>query len=321
MLDGMNSVSGVSQSTVTTGLPLRWAGWGMAFTIVGQPPYADPSQRPGAAFGMVTPDYFPTFGVRVIKGRAITDQDTASSVKVAMVNEAFAARYLKGTDPLEQRVSVEQLIPGTTVLGPPIAWQIVGVYHNVPVQRMRDEHPEILVPFWQLPWPSAYIGVRTTQDPEQVLSSLTAAVHRGDPQIAPAVPRTMEQVRNQSLANDRFIAILFSSFAVVALLLCAVGVYGVMAFSVAQRSREIGLRIALGADRRNVISLVLKEGMVLACLGIAIGLAGAIIVGRSMRSMLYGVGSIDLTAFLAVSLVLLAAALLASYLPARRAAL
>ena len=320
MLDELNSVPGVSHATVTTGLPLRWAGWGMEFTLAGQPPYADPSQRPGAGFGMVTPDYFSTFGIRVVKGRAINDQDTASSVKVAMVNEAFAVRYLKGTDPLRQRVLVEQLIPGVTVLGPPIEWQIVGVYHNVPVERMRDEHPEILVPFWQLPWPSAYIGVRTAQDPEQVFSSVAAAVHRVDPQIALAVPRTMEQVRNRVLANDRFNAILFSSFAAVALLLCAVGVYGIMAFSVAQRSREIGLRIALGAGRRSVVSLVLREGMILAGVGIAIGLVGALFVGRSMRSMLYGVGALDLSAFLAVSLVLLAAALLACYLPARRAA-
>jgi len=127
-------------------------------------------------------------------------------------------------------------------------------------------------------------------------------------------------VRDMVLANDRFTAILFTSFAAVALLLCCLGVYGVMAFSVAQRSREIGLRMALGAGRSRIISLVLIEGMSLAGLGLAMGLVGAYFVGRAMRSMLFGLGAVDWSAFIAVTLVLLAAALLACYLPARRAA-
>lgn len=320
ILAEINSIPGVSHATVSTGLPLRWPGWGMQFTIAGRPAFADPSQRPGTAFGMVTPDYFSTFGIYVLRGRSLNAQDTASTVKVAMVNEEFVNRYLKGTDPLQQRISIEQLIPGVTQLGPPAEWQIVGVYHNVRSGGMRRDVPEVLVSFWQLPWPDAYIGVRTAQDPELMTSSIAAAVHRVDPQIALAVPRTMEQVRDLVLANDRFTAILFTGFAAVALLLCALGVYGVMAFSVAQRSREIGLRMALGANRNRVLSLVLKEGMSLAAIGLTFGLIGAYFVGRAMRSVLFGVGAIDLTALAAVALVLLAAALLACYLPARRAA-
>jgi predicted permease len=320
ILAEIDTVPGVSNAAVTTGLPLRGGGWGLQFTIVGQPAFADPSQRPGTRFEVVTPDYLRTFDIRVVKGRSFNDQDTASSVKVVLVNEEFAKRYLKGTDALRQRISMEQLIPGVARLGPPAEMQIVGVYRTVRSNNMREDNPEVLAPFWQVPWPSAYIGVHTAQDPERMLPSIAAAVHRVDPNVALAVPRTMEQVRDLGLANDRFNAILFSSFAVVALLLCAVGVYGVMAFSVAQRSREIGLRIALGAGRRSVVSLVLREGMILAGVGIAIGLAGALFVGRSMRSMLYGVDAVDISAFLAVALVLLAAALLACYLPARRAA-
>ena len=130
----------------------------------------------------------------------------------------------------------------------------------------------------------------------------------------------MDQVRDQVLANDRFTLILFVSFAVVALLLAAIGIYGVMAFSVAQRSHEIALRMALGSSRNRMISHVVKEGFLLACIGLGIGLIGAYFVGRGMRTMLYGVGAMDLSAFFTVGLILLLAALLACYLPARRAA-
>jgi putative ABC transport system permease protein len=174
-------------------------------------------------------------------------------------------------------------------------WQIVGVVRAVRSARMRRDNPEVLVPFWQLPWPSAYVTL--------------------------AVPRTMEQVQNMVLANDRFTAMLFTSFAAVALLLCALGVYGVMAFSVAQRSREIGLRIALGAGRSRILSLVLSEGLTLACIGWVLGLIGAYLVGRAMRTMLYGIAAIDpIEAFITITLVLLAVAMLACYPPARRAA-
>jgi putative ABC transport system permease protein len=320
ILAEINTVPGVSHATVSTGLPLRGAPWGVQFTVVGQPAYSDPSQRPGTRFGMVTPDYFDTFGIRMVKGRTLNAQDTPSNVRVAMVNEEFVTRYLKGMDPLNQRLAIEELIPGVAQLGPAVEWQIVGVYHTVRSAGMRRDTPEVLVSFWQLPWPDAYIGVRTAQDPDRMFTSIAAAVHRVDPQIALALPRTMEQVRDEVLANDRFIAILFTGFAAVALLLCALGVYGVMAFSVAQRSREIGLRMALGANRGRVLSLVLREGLTLACIGMAFGLIGAYFVGRAMRSMLFGVGAIDQTAFAAVAFVLLAAAMLACYLPARRAA-
>jgi ABC-type antimicrobial peptide transport system permease subunit len=176
------------------------------------------------------------------------------------------------------------------------------------------------IPFWQIPWPSAGISVRTEEDPASMTKSIAAAVHSVDPQIAMATPRTMDQVRDEVLANDRFTVILFGSFAGVALLLAAVGIYGVMAFSVAQRSHEIALRMALGATRNRVVALVVREGVLLACAGLGLGLVGAYFVGRAMRSTLFGVGAMDVSAFGVVGFVLLIAALLACYLPARRAA-
>jgi len=145
-------------------------------------------------------------------------------------------------------------------------------------------------------------------------------VHSVDPEIALAQPQTLDQIREDTMANERFTLILFGSFAVVALFLAVLGIYGVMAFSVAQRSHEIALRMALGATRGRVVGLVVREGATLAAAGMALGLVGAYFVGRAMQSMLFGVRALDVTAFLAVGVVLMASALLACYLPARRAA-
>jgi putative ABC transport system permease protein len=320
ILASIGAVPGVTSVSVETGTPLLGTNFGMPFTIAGGQTYSDPSQRPAASFGMVTPDYFKTFGIGLVKGRAFTDQDNASSVKVAMVNEEFVNKFLKGKDPLQQRVVVEQLIPGVTKLGPPIEWQIVGVFHNVRNGNLRQDRAEIEIPFWQIPWPDAGIGVRTAEDPGTMTKSIAAAVHSVDPLIALDNPRTMEQVHDDVLAGDRFTLILFGTFAAIALLLAAVGIYGVMTFSVQQRSHEIALRMALGATRGRVVALVVREGLTLAAIGLGVGLIGAYFIGRAMQSSLYGVSALDFRAFFAVGVVLLAAALLACYLPALRAA-
>ena len=150
--------------------------------------------------------------------------------------------------------------------------------------------------------------------------TIAAAVHSVDPQIALAHLRTLDQVKQESLGEDRYTMVLFACFAVVALLLAAVGIYGLMAFAVSQRTGEIGLRLALGASRFNVIGLVLKEASVLAMIGLAIGLVGSVFVGRTMQTTLYGVAAIDFSVIVAVGVLLLATALFASYLPARKAA-
>jgi predicted permease len=319
MLGAIGAVPGVESVSAETGTPLEGDGFGMPFTIAGGQAYSDPSQRPGAGFGMVTPDYFKTFGIRLVKGRMFSDQDTATSVKVAMVNEEFVKRFLNGKDPLTQRVVVEQLIPGVQTLGPPVEWQIVGVFHDVR-NDLREQRGEIEIPFWQIPWPSAGIGVRTTGDPAAMTKSIAAAVHSVDPVIALDTPRTMEQVHDDVLAGDRFTLLLFATFAVIALLLAAVGIYGVMTFSVEQRSHEIALRMALGATRGRVVALVVREGLTLAAIGLGVGLIGAYFIGRGLQSSLYGVKALDFSAFLGVGLVLMAAAVLACYLPALRAA-
>ena len=316
----IESTPGVEAVTAATGMPLRGAGFGMPFTIAGQPEAADPSQRPGAGFGMVTPGYFKTYGVRLVQGRFLSEADNAGSVRVAVVNEQFVKHYLQGKNPIGQILNVEQIIPGVTKLGPYQPWQIVGVYHDVRGGNFQRQREEILVPFYQSGWVFVSVGVRTAADPETMTKSVAKAVHAVDSTLALSRVRTLDQIKEEDLSGERFSLLLYASFAVIALALAAVGIYGVMAFSVGERSHEIGVRMALGATRERVVGMVLREGITLACAGLVLGWIGAYFVGRAMRSTLFGVGSIDLYAFSAVGLILIASALVACFVPARRAA-
>jgi putative ABC transport system permease protein len=320
MLLHIAAVPGVQHSAAMTGQPPYGAGFGMPFMLEGGPTYGDPSQRPGTRFGMVTPDYFNAYGIQLVSGRNFTDQDTAATVKVAMVNQDFVHKYLKGKDPLRQRVLVEELIPGVTKLGGYLPWQIVGTYHNVHTADQRDENPEMLIPFYQIPWPQAGFAVRTSEKPSTMLNSISAAVHQVDSSVALAEPKTLDQVVDESMADQRFTLVLFTSFAAVALFLAGLGIYGVMSFSVAQRAHEIALRMALGATRSRVVGLIIRDGVLLAIIGLGLGLVGAYFVGRAMQSLLFGIQALDFAAFLSVATVLLAAAILACFLPARQAA-
>jgi putative ABC transport system permease protein len=318
-LANIEAVPGVLHATVTTGMPVQGTGFGMPFYIEGKP-FGNPADRPGAGFQMVTPGYFDTFGVRVVRGREFNEGDTAGAPRVAMVDEQFVKKYFKNLDPLRQRVMVEELVPGVTKLGAAVAWQVVGIFHSVEYGDRPNDFPTMYVPFAQSPWPQAQIAVRTSGDPETMTKSIAAAVHIIAPTLPLAGTETMERIVDESRAGDRFETFLYGSFAAVALLLAALGIYGVIAFLVEQRTHEIGLRMALGAGRIAVLKLVLSEGMALALAGLVLGLVGAWLVGRAMQSMLYGVTAFDYGVFAYVGAVLLGSALLASYVPAHRAA-
>jgi predicted permease len=317
MLEQIKVLPGVKNAAVMTGIPARGPNFGMGFSILGDPPI-NPSERPGAGFQMASAGYFDTLGVRVIKGRALDERDTEKAPRVALVNEYFANRYFAGRDPIAQRIAVDEISADITV-GKPIEWTIVGVFHNVRGAGFREEFPEIVVPFWQSPWPQSSIAVRTEGDPKQSMKSIAAAVASVDPDLPLAGVKTVDEIVTESLANDRFGVVLFTSFGVLGLLLAAVGIYGVMAFAVAQRTQEFGVRMALGAQRSRVIRMVVKEGTLLALIGSVIGLGGAYLVGRAMQSLLYGVGAMDGRAFGAVFGLLLIAAWLACLIPAIRA--
>jgi putative ABC transport system permease protein len=320
LIERVQSVPGVTSASVSTGMPVDGTGFGMPFDIAGKPS-ADPGKRPGAGFNMVTPAYYKTFGIHMTRGRAFTEQDRTPGVPVAIVNDTFVKKYLTGVDPLASRIVVEQLIPGVTKLGPPVEWQIVGVYSDVRNAGPKDDQfPEIDVPFYQSPWPGAVMAVRTQGDPASLQQSIAAVIRSVDPDLPMANVRTMEQIIDESKSNDRFTTALFASFAGVALVLAAFGIYGVMAFAVAQRTHEIGLRMALGAGRGQVIGSILKEGLITALIGVVLGSGGAYLVGRAMQGMLYDIGAFDPVAFGVVSLTLLGCAIVACLVPARRAA-
>jgi putative ABC transport system permease protein len=320
IMRSIESAPGVQSATAATGMPLRGAGFGMPLTIKGQKDSADPSQRPSAGFGMVTPGYFKTYGVRLVSGRFFTEADNAASVKVAVVNEQFVHHYLPNQNPIGQVLNVEQIIPGVQKLGPYQAWEIVGVYHDVRGGNFQRTREEILVPFYQSSWVNVAVGVRTSGDPAAMTKTIAAAVHQVDPTLALSEVKTLEAIRDEDLSGERFSLLLYASFAVIALSLAAVGIYGVMAFSVGERRHEIGVRMALGATKERVVRMVLGEGILLAGVGLVLGLVGAYFVGRAMRSTLFGVGAIDVGAFCAVGSILIVSALIACFFPARRAA-
>jgi putative ABC transport system permease protein len=319
MMDSLRAVPGVRDVALTTSIPLDGGG-SFPFSIEGQP--VDNAHRPVADLEAVTPSFFSTFGIRLMRGRFLNANDTPDSPPVVIVNESFVHRYLGAGDPLSQRLLIPQIVLGQNQLGAPIARQIVGVFHDV----LDNEHltgkaqPEMYLSLGQMPWPYVALAVRTAVDPGAITSGLRATLAQVAPNFHMTHVQTMEELVDSQRTSDRFSMVLFGGFAAVALLLAALGIYGVMSFAVAQRTHEIGLRMALGAQRNEVVMLMVRGGMKLAFIGAGIGLVGAYALGQAMHSTLYGVGTVDFGSVAIVATLLLAVAVLASWLPARRTA-
>jgi putative ABC transport system permease protein len=320
MAGRLESIPGVQSVSISATLPMHAFGFAvMTFDVVGAPA-EDPSKRRRARLNVASPGYFATFGIPLARGRPLGEQDRAGAFPAAVVNEAFVEEFLPHGDPLEQRLAMKQLLPGGE-LGPLVEWRVVGVSRDVRNADPRSRPvPEITLPFAQNPWPAATVALRTAGDPGSVPPSAAAAIRALDPDLPMADLRTMAQVVAGTTADDRLNGALFGGFALVALLLAAGGVYGVLSFVVAQRTREIGLRMALGAGRGRILRDVVREGMGAALLGTALGSVGAWLAARTLRGLVYGAGIMDLGLFVVVALILLAAALLACAVPARRAA-
>lgn len=318
LLAKLNALPGVKISAISTTAPFPEQYDASPFSIAGLP-VAD-SDRPVANLAVATPSYFDTFGAHLLQGRFLNDNDRLGSPQVLMVNQRFVDRFLPGKNVLDQRLLLPYWANGQPA--PPTEWQIVGVYHDIPngEHLADDAAPQMIAPFWQRPARHASLAVRTTLDPNLVSKDIGEVVKRTLPGYALTEVTTMQQTMDDQFASDRFGIVLFGGFAALALSLAALGIYGVMAFAVAQRTHEIGLRMALGAQRRDVVLLILRDGMKLAIFGLAVGLTGVFALGHFMRSTLYGVATIDVASLMAVAVTLVAVAVLASYLPARRSA-
>jgi putative ABC transport system permease protein len=311
-------IPGVERVALGGNLPLDGWNIGQPFRVAGQATSGE-AEEPAAHYQIVSPRYFEALGIRLLRGRQFSEHDNVDSRQVCIVNEALVRKYLNGKDPLAAALRVEALTPS----GPqPVDREIVGVIHQVKVEGLgeKEDNPEIYVPITQNPWYTASIVVRTAGDPLHAVSAVKAAIARVDPDQPVTRVRTMDEVAAESIAEPRFRAQLVGAFAAIALILASVGVFGVLAFSVGRRTREFGIRMALGAQWIDLIGLVLKAGFKMVGGGIAAGLAAAILLTNSLASLLYGVQPLDPVTFLSAPVFLGLIAFAACLIPALRAA-
>jgi putative ABC transport system permease protein len=305
-LPGATSVAAVS------GLPLR-GGWGRSLTVEGRP-LLSVGQAPMINHSVVTPNYFHTMGIPLREGRDFTDADAAGALRVTIVDERLAREYWPGASALGKRIR----------FGPPESnepWHtIVGVAGAVRHERLDRETAEtIYVPYQQIPVRGMTVAVLTSSNPKGLAAAIRAQVQALDKDQPVTNILTMDEVISRSVWQQRFYAMLFGIFAAVALLLAAVGIYGVMSYAITQRTHEIGIRIALGAGRLDVLKLALGQGMRLALTGVTLGLAAAYGLTRLISGLLFSVSATDLGTFVSVPVLLIGVTLLACYIPARRA--
>lgn len=314
----LDAVPGVLAAATTTALPLE--GWsdGMPFLIEGRP-FVDMANRPSAGFKRVSPSYLSALHMRLREGRWLADADNAGSVPVMVINEPMAQRYFKSEDPIGKRILVQQILPGQPALGPEIPWQVVGVVDEEKTDGLDESSPGMYVSYEQSPATETALVVRGAMDPARLLKSIQAAIWQINKNQALDSIKTGDEIITESLGANRLRTALLGIFAALALLLAAIGIYGVISYSVAQRTHEMGVRAALGASRWDQLWLVLSGGLTLTALGLGIGVLGALALTRLLASLLFGVSPHDPWTLAAAGMILAAVAAAACYVPARRA--
>jgi putative ABC transport system permease protein len=305
-LPGVRSAAGVSF------LPFSGPGIGTSFYVDGTPEPA-PGQSPTGEIRPVTPSFFQTMGIPRLAGRDFSDGDTLDSPRVAIISASLARRYFSGENPIGKRLNISI---GDPKGGP---WEIVGIVGDVQMASLdREMRPAVFLPHTQLAIGLMTLVVRSDVDPMSLVSGVAASVRALDPELPLADVRTMEDVVDLTLSRPRAVATLLTAFAVMALILAGVGVYGVMAYSVAQRTQEIGVRMALGATPRAVFGLVLGHAMRLVAIGVVAGLLAAAALTSLLETLLFEIKPMDPWTLGTTAVVLIAVATLASYIPARR---
>ncbi len=308
----LNSLPGVKSASAINHLPLGGDVWTFGFTVEGRPATPE-AERPSAVYRVVRPDYFRTMGAALLKGRDFTERDDANSPGVVIVNEALARRQWPGEEPLGKRITVngEGAKPR----------EVVGVVKDLKQGEWASEpQPEMYLPHLQAASPrSMTLVIRASSDASELGAEVRREVWAVDSDLPVSQVTGMEEVVSNSVGQQRFNTLLIGLFAATALILAAVGVYGVMSHAVAQRTHEIGVRLALGARGRDVLGMIIGQGLRLTFVGLAVGLAGALALMRVMNSLLYEVSATDPLVFGGVAAALTLSALLACYVPARRA--
>jgi len=319
VLDRVGSLPGVRDVAVTSALPLQGWSYGMPFLIAGKP-FKDRANREACYFKMVSPGYFHSLGIQFKKGRALTENDTKGALPVAVINETMAKRFFKDQEPVGQRILVQEITYGKPELGPEIPWEIVGVITDEKVNGLDDDKSAgMYVTFSQTPTSFVNLIVKGEVNPETMQQAIRHEVAQIDPDQPLTDVRTLERIKTESVASNRLRTTLLGVFAGIALLLAAIGIYGVISYSVAQRTHEMGVRLALGASRRNILGLIIGNGMLTTGLGLALGIAGALVLTRLLKTLLFGVSATDPVILAGMGILLATVALLACYAPARRA--
>lgn len=315
VLQSFKSIPDVEAAGISFAVPLGGSTEGSKIRIPNNPTSNDPTKKPFANYTIASPGYFSALGTPLLRGREFLESDTADSVPVVIISNAMAREFWPGEDPIGKQVGLRSSrFP---------LMNIIGVVADVKHLSLRESAgPEMYVPFTQKPYPSMlrmHIVLRGKNDAASLTGSVRAALARIDPDLPVAKVTTLKTLVDNSLVQPRFSMLLIGSFAIIALLLACIGIYGVISYSVVQRTQEIGIRLAVGAQPGQVVRMILSQGLRLAGLGIVIGFLAALGISRIMRSFLYGVQPTDVFTFAGVTLLLVVVAFLASYLPARRA--
>jgi putative ABC transport system permease protein len=309
----IRNIPGVSSVGFTSSAPFR-GGVGSAVEIKGRKLSA--SEKEISWLFTITPDYFATMGIPLLQGRKFSESDDQSGKGVAIINETFARRFFPNINPLGQII----IHKTNNEEGSPVEFEVVGIAGAVRGNALnKDPVPEVYTPYRQTPWEFGQLVIRTEDNPLGLAGAVRRQIRSLDPTQTVPNPNTLENLISRSIVPQRFNLVLLSIFAGIGLLLTLVGIYGVMSYHVSENTREIGLRLALGAQRSAILKLVIGQGLTLALAGIVIGIAGAFGLTRLMESMLFGITPTDPLTFGVIASLFGMAALLACYFPARRA--
>jgi putative ABC transport system permease protein len=316
LLPRLRALPGVRAADAVMLLPLTGNNFNISFEVAGRPPIS-PALQPTMEVRVATPGYLSEMGIPLKRGRGFTDDDKAGTPRVVILTETSAQKFFPNEDPIGKTIKLGW---GRGPGKPKAGGEVVGIVGDVKGSSLSEPNePQIYLPYRQWPVDSMSVVMKTTTPPESLVAAVRQEVHAIDPNLPVSGIGTLEKIISESISQPRFYMMLLAIFASVALLLAAIGIFGVLSYAVSQRTREIGIRMALGAPGRTVVGLIVRQAMVLVASGVAAGTIAALLVSKTITKMLFSVAPTDPVTFGSVAAVLVAVALFASYLPARRA--